>query len=299
MSNENLNMAKSARNDEFYTQYEDIEKELRHYRQAFDGKTIYCPCDNPTRSNFFRWFVDNFVELGIKKLIATSLAEGVNRSGLCCCVDSSTDIHNIEVVNLDGGGDFRSAECLAFLDESDIVVTNPPFSMFREFFRLMVERRKKFIVVGNLSEIKCRDVFPYFRDGSATLGAEPLSSGLQFVDQSGELKRMGFARWFTNVKHGEKGRMLLFSERKIEDYPRFDNYDAISVDRIRDVPNVGSCAIGVPITVFDYDLSGFEITGVAEKWDERNWAHIEGAPFKATCQGAEKFARVFIQRKLC
>jgi len=171
MAKRNLDQAKTAKKDEFYTQLVDIEKELKHYRQHFKDKVVLCNCDDPRESNFFRYFQMNFEHLGLKKLIATCY-----KSRDCDLFSDHTDetaVYQIyegkgtrtKVKNLKGDGDFRSEECLAFLDEADIVVTNPPFSLFREFVALLDSRRKKFLIIGNLNSISCKEIFPLVRDG--------------------------------------------------------------------------------------------------------------------------------------
>lgn len=313
----NLVAAKRAKNDEFYTQLTDIEKELRHYRKHFRGKTVLCNCDDPFESNFFKFFVLNFKRLGLKKLIATCYdgsAVADYRNGkakpykaVVTTVHDTTedgdadmeDIRNLfelgenELVELEGNGDFRSEECLALLDEADIVVTNPPFSLFREFVSVLMEHEKHFIIMGNVNAITYKEVFPLIKDNRVWLGYSIHSGDRKFnvpddypleaagcgIDGDGKKYiRVKGVRWFTNIDHGLRhqplqldtmAHNLKFNKKlrtKFEkdygklEYPRYDNYDAIEVPFTKCIPSDYDGVMGVPITFLDkYNPEQFEI----------------------------------------
>ena len=321
--NANLIKAKNAKNDEFYTQLTDIEKELRHYRRHFPGKTVFCNCDDPFESNFFKYFVLNFNRLGLKKLIATCYdgspiagrqlslfdmiepkteeSRTVPYKAVVTTVydktgDGGVDMLDVadlfrsgenELTRLDGNGDFRSAECLELLDESDIVVTNPPFSLFREYVAVLMEHRKHFIIIGNVNAITYKEIFPLLKENKLWIGARPLNHDMYF-DVSDERRkwllankkegsaykiisgvvmgRLASACWYTNLdikkRHEE---MILVKRYTPEEYPEYDNYDAIEVSRTADIPCDYPGVMGVPITFMDkYCPEQFEIIGCAD-----------------------------------
>ena len=283
--NTNLSAAKRAKNDEFYTQLTDIEKELRHYRKHFKDKTVLCNCDDPFESNFFKYFVLNFNRLGLKKLITTcyegsAVAEYRNGKAkpykaVVTTVHDTTgdggidmeDVRNLfelgenELVELEGDGDFRSDECLALLDEADIVVTNPPFSLFREYVATLIEHKKKFIIIGNKNAITYKEFFPLLKNDDVWLGCE---SPCEFSTPEGMTKKVnGLTRWFTNLdikkRHEE---MILVKRYSPEEYPHYDNYDAINVNKVINIPCDYAGVMGVPITFLDkYNPEQFEIIG--------------------------------------
>lgn len=320
--NSNLNGAKTARKDEFYTQLTDIEKELRHYRKHFKGKTVFCNCDDPFESNFFKYFVLNFNRLGLKKLIATcyfsspivgqqlqyhfdingqmsfsfgdDVGEVVDTKHPYKAVvtqvydktgDGGIDMIDVaelfvsgenQLTQLEGDGDFRSDECLALLDESDIVVTNPPFSLFREYVNTLVNYQKKFIIIGNQNAIKYRDIFPLFMENKIWLGYgfsgnvgffespyEDVAASSQHIDG---LIRVSGVMWFTNLdikkRHEE---MILVRRYNPEEYPKYVNYDAIEVSRTAEIPCDYAGEMGVPITFMDkYNPEQFELVGASQ-----------------------------------
>jgi hypothetical protein len=317
--NTNLNSAKTARKDEFYTQLTDIEKELRHYRNHFKDKTVFCNCDDPFESNFFKYFVLNFNRLGLKKLIATCYTgspiankqlslfdvfekeenriENKPYKAVVTTVydktgDGSVDMLDIaelfrsgenELTELKGDGDFRSPECLSLLDESDIVVTNPPFSLFREYLSVLVEHKKHFIIIGNVNAIKYKEVFPLFMKNEIWLGASIHSGDRAFFvpddypldavgcgidpDTGRKYIRVKGVRWFTNLdirqRHEE---MILVRRYNPADYPKYVNYDAIEVAQTSDIPCDYAGEIGVPITFMDkYNPDQFEIIGSSQQ----------------------------------
>lgn len=286
-NNSNLGAAKRAKNDEFYTQLTDIEKELRHYRKHFKGATVLCNCDDPFESNFFKYFVLNFDRLELKKLIATCYegsAVAEYRDGkakpykaVVTTVHDTTgdggvdmeDVRNLfelgenELVELEGNGDFRSEECLALLDEADIVVTNPPFSLFREYVSILMEHQKKFVIVGNKNAITYKEIFPLLKDDSVWLGSESPS---EFFTPDGMTKRVnGLTRWFTNLDIKKRHEELILVKKYAGhegEYPKYDNYDAIEVSKVADIPLDYDGVMGVPITFLDkYNPEQFEIVG--------------------------------------
>ena len=290
-NNSNLGAAKRAKNDEFYTQLTDIEKELRHYRRHFKGAAVLCNCDDPFESNFFKYFVLNFNRLGLKKLIATcyegsAVAEyhdgrAKPYNAVVTTVYDTTgdggvdmeDVRNLfelgenELVELEGDGDFRSEECLALLDEADIVVTNPPFSLFREYVSVLMEYEKKFIIIGNKNAITYKEIFPLLKDNSVWLGSE---SPFEFFTPDGMTKRVnGLTRWYTNLDIKKRHEDLILVKKYAgheDEYPKYDNYDAIEVSKVADIPLDYAGVMGVPITFLDkYNPDQFEIVGMAKR----------------------------------
>ena len=290
-NNSNLGAAKRAKNDEFYTQLTDIEKELRHYRKHFKGATVLCNCDDPFESNFFNFFALNFDRLGLKKLIATCYegsAVAEYREGkakpykaVVTTVHDTTgdggvdmeDVRNLfelgenELVELEGDGDFRSEECLALLDEADIVVTNPPFSLFREYVAVLMEHQKKFVIVGNKNAITYKEIFPLLKDDIVWLGCE---SPCEFFTPEGMTKKVnGLTRWFTNLDIKKRHEELILVKKYAgheDEYPKYDNYDAIEVSKVANIPFDYDGVMGVPITFFDrYSPDQFEIVGYTAK----------------------------------
>ncbi|WP_303390328.1 adenine-specific methyltransferase EcoRI family protein, partial [Bacteroides caecimuris] len=246
MANKNLNKAKEAKKDEFYTQLEDINNELRHYREHFRGKTVLCNCDDPRVSNFFKYFAYNFEFLGLKKLIATCyknqdvnlFSEGTSEQAVYLVYEGDKngnhipDDEEIEVLPLKGDGDFRSEECIEFLKEADIVVTNPPFSLFREYVAQLIKYDKKFLIIGNVNAITTKDIFPLIMEGKMWFGASihsgdrkfwvpddyPLNAAGCGVDDTGKkfIKVKG-VRWFTNLDYKERHEDLILYKRYSED----------------------------------------------------------------------------------
>lgn len=285
-NNGNLGAAKRAKNDEFYTQLTDIEKELRHYRKHFKDATVLCNCDDPFESNFFKFFVLNFKRLGLKKLIATCYegsAVAEYRDGkakpykaVVTTVRDTTgdggvdmeDVRNLfelgenELVELEGDGDFRSEECLALLDEADIVVTNPPFSLFREYVATLMEHQKKFIVIGSQNAITYKEFFPLLKDDDVWLGS---THPKEFMQRDGTVKKFGNICWFTNLDIKKRHEELILVKKYAgheDEYPKYDNYDAINVDKVTDIPLDFAGVMGVPITFLDkYSPDQFKIVG--------------------------------------
>jgi len=280
--NKNLHNAKSAKNDEFYTQLTDIEKEMKYYRDFFKGKIVYCNCDDARESNFFKYFSLNFEFLGLKKLITTGYkAEG---KGVVLIYEGDkngnkqVDDSEIIVKELNGDGDFRSEECIEFLKEADVVVTNPPFSLFREYVAQLMEYEKKFIILSNNNAITYKEFFPYIKNGKVWLGRTLFTGKMPFFKvpndyplennrfekrADGLYKQVNAICWFTNVYNQNNKELLTAIDKYLnESYPKYDNYDAIEVSRMEHLPK-------------DYDgVMGIPITGLKYLWDDGT-LHIE------------------------
>lgn len=308
--NSSLNAAKAARLDEFYTQLTDIERELRHYRKHFKDKTVLCNCDDPFESNFFKYFVLNFNRLGLKKLIATCYAGSPIAGKQLSLFDVTenaapntpykavvTTVHDAngdggidmvdvaelfrtgenELTELAGDGDFRSQECLNLLDEADIVVTNPPFSLFREYVATLIEHEKGFVIIGSLNAITYKEIFPLLRDDKLWIGygfqrgdayfTIPPDNARDFADGVYDavtgMVHFRNCTWYTNLdikrRHEE---LVLFCEYEPGKYPHYDNYDAIDVDSLDHIPANYDGVMGVPLTIMQvHDPDQFEIIG--------------------------------------
>lgn len=263
MKNTNLHAAKVAKNDEFYTRFEDINFEINlvehGYRPFFKDKVVYCNCDDPEESNFWKFFKARFNGLKLKKLISTHYdQEGKSSYKL------EYDGERVTKSELDGNGDFRSLECVELLKESDIVVTNPPFSLFREFVALLMKYEKKFVIIGNKNAITYKEIFPLIKDNKVWLG---YTSPNEFIIPGGEITKQvnGLCRWYTNLEIPKRHEPMLLGgsyERgsKKGMFPKYDNYDAINVDRVCDIPEDYDGVMGVPITFLDkYCPEQFEI----------------------------------------
>jgi len=282
-SNGNLHKANKAKNDEFYTQLSDIERELGHYKDHFKGKTVLLNCDDPKESNFWRYFSMNFEFLGLRKLISTHYERDTSSYKLEITADINEDgkINNLDTIKtpLKQNGDFRSPECVELLKEADIVVTNPPFSLFREYVALLIEHDNKFLIVGNKNAITYKETFKYIKGNRLWLG---YSSPNEFDTPSGTTKKIkGLCRWFTNLETKERHEeLILWKTYKGNelDYPTYDNYNAINVDKVKDIPVDYERAMGVPITFLDkFNPEQFEIVGMVSSagYD----AEIVGLPF--------------------
>jgi Adenine-specific methyltransferase EcoRI len=294
--NKNLQAAKTGKKDEFYTQLSDIERELKHYKTHLRGKTVLCNCDDPRISNFFHYFSYRFEELGLKKLITTcyknqdtdlfsqhasesavKLEYHGDRNG-----DRIPSADEIGVVALRGDGDFRSPESIALLQEADIVVTNPPFSLFREYVTQLMAHDKKFIVLGNLNAISYREIFKLIKDNKLWMGGSIKSGDREFqvpqeyelnaagsrVDEEGnKFIRVKGVRWFTNLDFEERHEELILTKKYSPiEFPNYDNYNAINVDVTKDIPCDYPGVMGVPITFLDkYNPDQFEILGMTDR----------------------------------
>lgn len=330
MANSNLTAAKKAKNDEFYTQYHDIEKEITAYLDynpdVFRGKTILLPCDDPEWSNFTKFFAQNFERFGLKKLISTSYAvdSKLYRGGYQVSLfeesapqydssktrshgkiftlthdragDGKIDVDDLEWEYLQGDGDFKSKEVKKLRDEADLIITNPPFSLFREFLAWIAEAEKQFLIIGTLNAITYKEVFPLIMKDKMWLGATGNGSDMVFavpegteVDEKdrqkaarlgyvGDYTRLGNSCWFTNLDHGKRHRPLQLMSREENlkynkkmvgkgNYESYDNYKAIEVPYTDAIPNDHEGVMGVPITFLDkYSPEQFEVVGITKTW---------------------------------
>lgn len=298
--NNNLHTAKKAKNDEFYTQLYDIENELKYYRPHFVGKVVYCNCDDARESNFFKFFSMNFEFLGLKKLIATGYKENGKGVKLVYTGDKNgnkmPDFDEIEVTELEGNGDFRSPECIELLKESDIVVTNPPFSLFREYVAQLVEYGKQFLIIGNQNAITYKEIFPLIKDNKLWLG---LHLCKQFIQPNGEIKKFGNICWFTNLEHNRRKQTLdLYMKYSNEYFPKYDNYDAIEVSKTCDIPMDYDGVMGVPITFLDkYCPEQFEILGIMSGAKGECFVNGNDDSPKFTLNGKGVYARILIKHR--
>ena len=267
-SNTSLHAAKRAKNDEFYTQLADIENELKHYKEHFRGKVVFCNCDDPEWSSFWKYFTLNFAHLGLAKVIATHYEQGSRTYKLEFDGRHSADGKPIvRQIDLEGDGDFRSAECVELLKQSDIVVTNPPFSLFREYVGQLVEYEKQFLIIGNNNAITYKEIFKHIKENRLWLGVSPRS--MRFKQPDGSLKDVN-ACWFTNLPHHRRNEELILFHTYAgneDKYPKYDNYDAIEVSKVVDIPCDYEDVMGVPITFLDkYNPEQFEIVGITKTW---------------------------------
>ena len=295
--NSNLHTAKKMKNDEFYTQLTDIEQELKHYKEHFRNKVVYCNCDDPIESNFFKYFSLNFEHLGLKKLISTGYKE--NGKGVVYVYEGDKngnrmpDLEEIEVKELQGNGDFRSQGCIEFLKESDIVVTNPPFSLFRDYVATLVEYGKQFLIIGNKNAITYKEIFPLIKDNKLWLG---ISSPNEYKLPNGEITKQvnGLCKWFTNLEHKKRNYPLdLYMKYSNEYYKKYDNYDAIEVSKTCEIPMDYEGVMGVPITFLDkYNPEQFEIIGIA---NSARW--IGDFPCYTIINGKKIYNRILIRHK--
>ena len=306
--NTNLQNANKAKNDEFYTQLVDIENELKHYKQHFKDKIIFCNCDDPFESNFFKYFAMNFNYLGLKKLICTcystspvawtyfslldnknievfkedgkkpykieiSEVDDYNNDGAVDLADVEYLLKNKKntLTVLNGDGDFRSNECIELLKQADIVVTNPPFSLFREYVAQLIEYNKKFLIIGNKNSITYKEFFSLIMRNMVWIGYEQPS---KFLDGDGKITSQvqGLCRWFTNLDITKRHEnLILYKNYSTVEYPKYDNYNAINVDKVTDIPCDYYDVMGVPITFLDkYNPKQFEILGYTSGRNEFN-----------------------------
>jgi hypothetical protein len=354
--NKNLRAADGAKKDEFYTQLTDIEKELRHYTEYFRDKVVFCNCDDPYESNFFKYFALMFNKLGLKKLIATcyngspvsgnellldfgdtvddpkkiaykvEITEVIDANG-----DGAINLADIQYLMqndknvisvLKGNGDFRSEECVELLKEADIVVTNPPFSLFREYVSLLIKFNKKFIVLGNMNAISYKEIFTLFKENKIWIGygfnlsmvfkttyPNLLEANRKYVISKGYDPDKNYVKtpaiaWYTNIDIQKRHEdLMLYKRYTLDEYPKFDNYDAINVDKVSEIPLDYEGIMGVPITFFDkYNPAQFEIIEGLNRYtlldiDGKNdWAKKNHIHF--TCiNGEPKYFRILIRKK--
>lgn len=232
--NANLHKAKDAKNDEFYTQLTDVAKELMHYKAHFNDKIVLCNCDDPTWSAFWKYFHLNFAELGLKKLISTHYDREEATYKMEYTGGDDNDIEVGVKTPLEGNGDFRNKECLDLLDECDIVVTNPPFSLFREYVAVLMEHEKKFLIIGNKNAITYKEFFPLLKDNEVWIGCTNVK---EFLQPDGSIKKFGNIGWFTNLDVAKRHeKLILWKKYTPEEYPTYDNYDAVNVNKVAEIP---------------------------------------------------------------
>ncbi len=308
MGNKLLEDAKKAKKDEFYTTYQTVQDEMKYHWNNLKGKTILCNCNDGLESNFVKFFRDNFKNLELKKLIHTTYnPEGISYKYEMTDSDYVTN-------KLQGNGDYKSEECLKLLQEADIVVTNIPFSSFRTYFDILMEYNKKFLVIGSMNACKYKNVFPYFRDNKVWYGATMRSGDIKFyVPHDYPLRAIGCGyengikyiknkgvRWFTNLDYPERYETLLLKEKYEPDkYKIYDNYDAINVNKYKEIPCDYAGVMGVPITIFDHhNPNQFEILGASSSWDKfaETIATKDGSR-DAMIEGKHLYTRIFIRRK--
>ena len=352
MATDTQKKAKENKADEFYTQLSDIEMELRHYKEHLHNKVIFCNCDDPYESNFFKYFAMNFNHLGLKKLIATcyasspvagkelslfdveSIGENLedakhpykieisevrdeDRDGAVGLADVEYLLKNREntLTLLKGDGDFRSPECIELLKEADIVATNPPFSLFREYVAQLMEYGKSFIIIGNTNALTYKDIFILIQENKIRTGYTNFNVGMYFyvpdsvekyhkIKNGRKMVRVSTSCWFTNLEvQKHKAFITLYKQYTPKEYPHYDNYDAIEVSKVAEIPYDYEGAMGVPITFLDkYNPEQFEILGMASSAGYSK--DIVGIPFigerdaRPLIRGKNTYARVFIKKKL-
>ena len=269
MSSANLHKARAVKNDEFYTRFEDVSKELMHYQQHFKDRIVLCNCDDPRLSAFWKYFHLNFAELSLKKLISTHYDKNEPTYRMEYTGGDDNDIEVGIKTPLEGNGDFRNKECLDILDEADIVVTNPPFSLFREYVSALMEHKKKFLIIGNKNAITYRDFFPLLKNGDVWIGYNGPSD---FLQPDGSIKKFGNIGWFTNLDVAKRHEKLILRKRYTpEEYPSYDNYEAINVNKIADIPVDYDGVMGVPISFMDkYNPDEFEIIKFRKGDDDKD-----------------------------
>ena len=284
-ANANLIKAKKAKNDEFYTRYEDIEAEVMEYKEQFQDKIVYLPCDS-LKSEFWSFFINNFQSFGLKKLIATHY----EKDGQSYKVWTN-DGNNIIQEDLAGNGDFRSPECIEILKECDIVCTNPPFSLFREFVDTIMNYNKLCLIIGNQNAFTNKGIFPLIKDNKLRTGYNMVK---EFNQPDGSVKKFGNICWFTNMKVNKYiEKLVLTKTYNPIDYPKYDNYDAIEVGRVANIPKDYDGVMGVPITfLFKYNPDQFEILGNSSYHDGNDVSNDINF-----INGKKKYMRILIRRK--
>ena len=266
-NNQNLTIAKKEKNDEFYTQLADIENEIKHYKDNFKNKIVYCNCDDPEWSNFFIYFKNNFNHLGLKKLISTHYSLNIkeNNAYKLECIQYSIDEKGNPKESksyLKGDGDFRNPECIELLIESDIVCTNPPFSLFREYVSQLIEYNKKFLIIGSMNAITYKETFNLIIKEKIWLGNTNVK---KFKKPNGEMKSFGNICWYTNLTHKKRNeKIILWKEYNNKEYPKYDNFEIINVNKVNEIPKDYKGLMGVPITFLEkYNPNQFKILGIA------------------------------------
>lgn len=326
--NSNLTDSKNAKADEFYTPLSMIEKELKHYKEYFKNKTVLCNCDDPRVSNFFRYFVIYFEVLGLKKVIATCyknnnpdlFSQETTEKAVYLEYDGSIkysgeqDFAKIPCKELKGNGDFRSNECLAFLKEADIVVTNPPFSLFKEYIPFLVKHEKKFLVIGNINNITYNSIIPLIKDNKIWCGYTDGHFWFQVPEYYEEKKtdfkiengikyrRMGNICWYTNLEISRTHDVLDTGKRySPEKYKKYENYNAIHVESVTDIPMDYDGVMGVPVTFFTkYNPEQYKVLGLTDSTDFSEEVEAVRIPNtfrgRGIIDGKQKYARILIQK---
>ena len=290
--NANLHSAKRAKNDEFYTQLTDIEKEVVHYKDHFKDKIVLCNCNDALHTNFAKYFSLNFEWLGLKQLICTSFGE--NAKAYIYNGDKNgnhiPDLEEWDQIELKENGDFRSDEMIELLKKADIVCTNPPFSRLREYVAQLMEYDKKFLIIGNMNAITYKEIFPLIKENKIWLGTQYVK---EFITKYDETQKFGNICWFTNLNHKKRNTPIdLYKYYNEEEYPKYDNYDAINVDKVTDIPLDYDGVMGVPISFLDkYCPTQFQIVGemVSTTVDNYNF----GYPY---INGKRIYARILIKK---
>ena len=299
MKNSNLHKAKNEKNDEFYTMLSDIEKELQHYKEHFKDKVVYCNCDDHRFSNFYRYFSLNFEFLGLKKLISTHFSgDGIAyKLEITRDVNGDGQINELDTVEtaLKQNGDFRSDECIELLKEADIVVSNPPFSLFREYVAQLNEYNKQFLVIGSMNAITYKDCFSLIKNNKMWLGNNYVK---EFVQPRGEVKKFGNICWFTNIPHKKRNEeIILYKTYNETEYLKYDNYNAINVDKTKEIPMDFDGVMGVPISFLDkWNPNQFDLLGCSYEYGKID-EHIEGTKYNCLLGGKEVYKRLLIKRK--
>ncbi|MCF2869911.1 adenine-specific methyltransferase EcoRI family protein [Octadecabacter sp. G9-8] len=323
-TNKTLQQARKAKSDEFYTRLADVEKELKHYRHHFEGKVVLCNCDDPRISNFFHYFSYNFEKLGLKKLITTCyksqdmelFSRHDNEAAIYLEYEGDKnqnkvpDLEEIGIKTLNGDGDFRSVECVELLKEADIVVTNPPFSLFREYVAQLVEHDKKFLVVGTWNAIAYKDIFSLLKDDKLWIGINsnrnfsgfivpdhyPLHGTEARMDEHGNrVVSSNNTCWFTNLDNSKRHEVLpLYKTYDPASYPKYDNFDAIEVSKTNEIPTDYEGLMGVPITFMNkYNPDQFSILGIDRVLVEEQTGRVS----RFRINGKEIYARIVIKNK--
>jgi hypothetical protein len=263
-NNNNLHGAKKVKNDEFYTQIHDIENEVNYYKQHFKDKVVYCNCDDPEHSKFFVFFRNKINDFDLKKLITTHYNK--DSSSYKLEIDNTGKISKNDIKS---NGDFRSSECIELLKESDIVVTNPPFSLFREYVDQLITYNKKFLIVGNMNAITYKEIFKLIKENKIWLGRGSLK---EFKQPDGTFKKFGNVCWFTNLDHKKRNEILYLGKKyNSKDYLKYDNYNAIEVSKVIDIPEDYKGCMGVPITFLEkYNPEQFEIIKFRKGNDDKD-----------------------------
>ena len=309
--NSNLHAAKAAKNDEFYTQLSDIEKELVHYKEHFRDKVVLCNCNDVIHGNFAKYFSLNFEFLGLKELICTSFNDEEGGHGIACRYHGDLNGNNVpdisewEQMPMHGNGGFNTPEGIALIQEADIIVTNPPFSLFREFIGTLMEYNKKFLIIGNVNAIGYKEIFPLIMNNKLWLGVSSFNKGMYFIvdddfvyadsykfdkEKDGKkVSRVASVCWFTNLDHKKRHEeLILYKKYNEEEYPKYDNYDAINVNRYDEIPLDYDGIMGVPITFIDkYCPEQFEIVRFRKGNDDKD----------LSVNGKYTYSRILIRHK--